>query len=217
MASNSGSGTVWTRRRFAWCWTSYGDDSPSGQCTSVFVPESLRHAPELRRAARARAGSSPVGSICRPSLPVRQQAQRSAQDSVLGPLLRELLEAQRNRKSEQLSKEQLKLFEELWKARQPEEASEEPAAAGTEGDEKPPEAPVKKRTGRQPLAKNLVRERIVHDLTEAEKHCDGCGKDLHLISEETSERYEFIPAQLKVIEDVCLKYACDCTVKTADK
>src|SRR3989454_2822013 len=84
MASNSGSGTVWTRRRFAWCWTSYGDDSPSGQCTSVFVPESLRHAPELRRAARTRAGSSPVGSICWPSLPVRQQAQRSAQDSVLG-------------------------------------------------------------------------------------------------------------------------------------
>jgi transposase len=131
-------------------------------------------------------------------------------------LLRELLEAQRNRKSEQLSKDQLALFEELWKARQPEAGSEEPAAAGTEA-EKPPEAPEKKRTGRQPLAKNLVRERIVHDLAEAEKHCDDCGKDLHLISEESSERYEYIPAQLKVIEDVRLKYACDCTVKTADK
>ena len=146
-----------------------------------------------------------------------QLQHESAEKDKYRSLLRELLEAQRNRKSEQLSKEQLKLFEELWKARQPEEASEEPAAAGTEGDEKPPEAPVKKRTGRQPLAKNLVRERIVHDLTEAEKHCDGCGKDLHLISEETSERYEYIPAQLKVIEDVRLKYACDCTVKTADK
>ena len=51
-------------------------------------------------------------------------------------LLRELLDAQRNRKSEQLSKEQLKLFEELWKARQPEAANEEPAAE-TERDEKP--------------------------------------------------------------------------------
>jgi transposase len=117
------------------------------------------------------------------------------------------LEAQRNRKSEQLSKEQLKLFEELWKARQPEEASEEPAAAETERDEKPPAASVPKRTGRQPLAKHLVRERIVHDLAEADKHWDGCGKDLHLISEETSERYEYLPAQLKVIEDVRLKYA----------
>ena len=39
-------------------------------------------------------------------------------------LLRELLEAQRNRKSEQLSKDQLALFEKLWKARHPEEASQ---------------------------------------------------------------------------------------------
>jgi transposase len=58
---------------------------------------------------------------------------------------------------------------------------------------------------------------VVHDLAESEKHCDGCGKDLRLIAEETSERYEFIPAVMKVIEDVRLKYACDCTVKTADK
>jgi transposase len=141
----------------------------------------------------------------------------SAEKDKYRSLLRELLEAQRNRKSEQLSQEPLKLFEELWKARQPEEAREEPATAETEGEAKPPAAPVQKRTGRQPLAKHLVRERIVHDLAEAEKHCDGGGKDLHLISEETSERYEYIPAQLKVIEDVRLKYACDCTVKTADK
>ena len=49
------------------------------------------------------------------------------------------------------------------------------------------------------------------------EHCNCCGKDLHLVGEETSERYEFIPAVMKVIEDVRLKYACDCTVKTADK
>ena len=40
-------------------------------------------------------------------------------------LLRELLEAQRNRKSEQLSKEQLALFETLWKTSEPEAAEEE--------------------------------------------------------------------------------------------
>src|SRR5580700_8464841 len=38
-----------------------------------------------------------------------------------------LLDAQRNRKSEQLSKDQWALFEELWKAGQPEEVIEEPA------------------------------------------------------------------------------------------
>jgi transposase len=132
-------------------------------------------------------------------------------------LLRELLDAQRNRKSEQLSKEQLALFDALWKASEPEviENSDEPEA-GPEHD-KPEESQAKKRSGRQPLAGNVVRERIVHDLCDAEKHCGCCGKDLRLFDEEVSERYEYIPAAIKVIEDVRLKYACDCTVKTADK
>ncbi len=130
-------------------------------------------------------------------------------------LLRELLDAQRDRKSEQLSKEQLALFEALWKASDAEEEDSEPAAE-QERDE-PEEPQAKKRSGRQPLAKDLIRERIVHDLSEAEKHCGCCGKDLRWIAEETSERYEYIPASIKVIEDVRMKYACDCTVKTADK
>ena len=133
-------------------------------------------------------------------------------------LLRELLEAQRNRKSEQLSKEQLSLFETLWKASDPEaeeEDSEPHADQEQDKTEEPPEAP--KRSRRQPLARNVVRERIVHDLPEAEKHCGCCGKDLRLFDEEISERYEYIPASIKVIEDVRRKYACDCTVKTAAK
>jgi transposase len=40
---------------------------------------------------------------------------------------------------------------------------------------------------------------------------------LRPIGEESSARYEYIPAQLMVIEDVCKKYACACTVKTATK
>jgi transposase len=134
-------------------------------------------------------------------------------------LLRELLEAQRNRKSEQLSKDQLALFETLWKASHPEEEEEqeEDSESAVAGEQKPQESQTKKRSGRQPLARHLVRERVVHDLPESEKHCNCCGKDLRRIAQETSERYEFIPAVMKVIEDVRLKYACDCTVKTADK
>jgi transposase len=63
----------------------------------------------------------------------------------------------------------------------------------------------------------LKRERIEHDLAEEEEHCAACSQDLRPIGEETSERYEYIPASVKVIEDVRKKYACDCTVKTADK
>ena len=76
---------------------------------------------------------------------------------------------------------------------------------------------MKKRPVRRSLAGQVTRERIVHDLAEAEKHCGCCGRDLRLIGEETSERCEYIPASLKVIEDVRLRYACECTVKAADK
>src|SRR5579864_660364 len=135
-------------------------------------------------------------------------------------LLRELMDAKRNRKSEQLSDDQLALFAAAWEARQaeaeapakPDDSEEKDATAGAS------ESARQKRTGgRQPLARNLKRERIVHDLADAEKHCAACQQDLRSIGEETSERYEYIPAQLTVIEDVCKKYACACTVKTATK
>jgi transposase len=135
-------------------------------------------------------------------------------------LLRELLDAKRNRKSEQLSADQLALFAATWQARQGK--AEPPAPNNSDDDDASPSAGVgstpKKRTGgRQPLPRHLKRERIVHDLEDAEKHCASCQQDLRAIGEESSERYEYIPAQLTVIEDVCKKYACACTVKTATK
>jgi len=137
-------------------------------------------------------------------------------------LLRELLEAQRSRKSEQLTKEQLGLFESAWQAQnspsQSDEDDDDDDIDGSpQGGQRPDQTQQKKRSGRQALARHLVRERIVHDLAEAEKHCDCCGRDLRLIEEETSERYEYIPASVKVIEDVRRKYACECTIRTAGK
>jgi transposase len=137
-------------------------------------------------------------------------------------LLRELLDARRNRKSEQLSTDQLALFAAAWQARQ---AEAEAASSADDHDDEDPNAkpgadsaaPKKKGGGRQPLGRHLKRERIVHDLAESEKHCAACQQDLRPIGEESSERYEYIPAQLTVIEDVCRKYACDCTVRTATK
>lgn len=61
---------------------------------------------------------------------------------------------------------------------------------------------------RKPLPEDLPRETIVHDLDEADKTCDCCGGDLHCIGEDTSEKLEFIPAQVKVIEHVRPKYSC---------
>jgi transposase len=81
----------------------------------------------------------------------------------------------------------------------------------------PGDSPKGKAHGRRPFPGHLKRERLIHDLADAEKHCTVCAEDLRPIGEETSERYEYIPAQVIVIEDVCKKYACCCTVKTATK
>ena len=138
--------------------------------------------------------------------------------SKIETLLRELLDAKRNRRSERLSDDQLALFAAAWQARQAEKPEDEKdsddddAAPG-----KPSSGSGKRGGGRRPVSRNLKRERVVHDLAEAEKHCERCRQDLRPIGEETSERYEYVPAQLTVIEDVCKKYACACTLKTATK
>ena len=61
---------------------------------------------------------------------------------------------------------------------------------------------------RKPLPKNLPREVIVHDIADADKVCHCCNGELHKIGEDKSEKLEFIPAQVKVIEHVRPKYAC---------
>jgi transposase len=152
---------------------------------------------------------------------ITQLDREAAERGKIEALLRELLDAKRNRKSEQLSDDQLVLFAAAWQARQTAaEAPQESDDSDDDDDATPgasPSAPQKKAGGRQSLPRHLKRERIVHDLAEEEKHCRGCGQDLRLIGEETSERYEYIPASVTVVEEACLKYACACTVRTATK
>ena len=147
----------------------------------------------------------------------------SAERHKVETILRELLEARRNRKSEQLSADQLALFAAIWDARQKTETTKSDEGPKDQDNDPKPESdssPKKKQKnggGRQPLSPHLKRERIVHDLQDTEKHCAVCAQDLRPIGEESSERYEYIPAQVIVVEDVCKKYACECTVKTATK
>jgi transposase len=135
-------------------------------------------------------------------------------------LLRQLLAAKSGTRSEQISADQLRLFAQ---ERGVSPAIEGSNQGGEDQDSEPPPGPAtgssddRKRRGRQPLPRHLKRERIVHDLAEAEKHCAVCGQDLRHIGEEVSERYEYIPAQMTVIEDACQKYACPCKIVTANK
>ena len=61
---------------------------------------------------------------------------------------------------------------------------------------------------RKPLPEDLPREVIIHDIPDEEKVCDCCTSELHCIGEDKSEKLQFIPAQVKVIEHVRPKYAC---------
>lgn len=65
---------------------------------------------------------------------------------------------------------------------------------------------VKKKPVRNKLPADLPREVVVHDIDD--KTCACCGNELHHMGDERSENLEFIPAQVKVIEHVRLKYSC---------
>ena len=67
---------------------------------------------------------------------------------------------------------------------------------------------ARKKPVRKPLPANLPREVVIHDISAADKVCDCCGGALHQMGQEVSEKLEFIPAQVKVIEHVRLKYSC---------
>ena len=61
---------------------------------------------------------------------------------------------------------------------------------------------------RKPLPADLPRETVVLDIPEEEKVCGCCRGQLHQIGEDKSEKLEFIPAQVKVIETLRPKYGC---------
>jgi len=70
----------------------------------------------------------------------------------------------------------------------------------------PTSTSVKKNPVRKKLPSDLPREIIIHDIKD--KTCECCGNALHQMGEARSEKLEFIPAQVKVIEHVRLKYSC---------
>ena len=65
----------------------------------------------------------------------------------------------------------------------------------------------RKKPGKKGINKDLPRERIIYDLSDEEKVCD-CGHALNHIGEDITEQLDIIPAQIKVLQHVCKKYAC---------
>jgi transposase len=124
--------------------------------------------------------------------------------------LEQLLRQRYGHKSERLDENQLFLF------------AVEMAGTGQPVPPEPPAAASKPKPeghGRRRLPQSLKRRRVVYDLPEQERQCPQCQGALRHIGEEISERLEYVPASLEVIEEVCQKYACPkgCTVVTAEK
>ncbi|WP_221894870.1 IS66 family transposase [Bathymodiolus japonicus methanotrophic gill symbiont] len=65
----------------------------------------------------------------------------------------------------------------------------------------------RKKPGRKPLSRDIPREVIRYELPEAER-VYACGHALHEAGEDKSEQLEIIPAQIKVIEHIQIKYGC---------
>lgn len=106
------------------------------------------------------------------------------------------------RSAERLSEEDRK---QLWLFNEAE------TIAATEKPQPAERVPVRSHTrakrGRKPLPADLARVEMLHDIAESEKTC-GCGQPLKRIGQESCEKLEIIPAQVRVRRHVRPKYAC---------
>lgn len=95
----------------------------------------------------------------------------------------------------------------------PKSEKSEPAAPSSDTAASPPVAPPTRPSprrghGRRRLPPDLPRHRVEHDLTDGEKACPCCHAPRTRIGEEVSERLDYRPASLFVVEHVRPKYAC---------
>lgn len=144
-------------------------------------------------------------------------------DQLVGRLqhqLAQLLRYRYGQKRERIDENQLFLFAAQLIAASlqtdPTPSGEEPAASSSKEKTEKPEC---RGHGRKPLPKSLERRRVVFELEESQRQCQHCHIPMQKIGEDVSERLEFIPASLQVIEEVRPKYACakGCGVVAAPK
>ena len=64
--------------------------------------------------------------------------------------------------------------------------------------------------GRRQPPSHLRREQRRYELTEAERRCPDCGHARGEIGVETTEQYDYKPAEVFVVEHQQVKYACKC-------
>ena len=118
--------------------------------------------------------------------------------------LQQVLRRLYGRSSEKVDPKQMALFAELLAQADAQTAPLDPPVPA----EPAPTPVARKGHGRRKLPADLPRQRVVHDLDEADKPCPCCGEARQVIGQDVSEQLDYVPAKVKVIEHVRLKYAC---------
>ena len=109
-------------------------------------------------------------------------------------------------KSERDKDSKINEAEELKDSEDPAEGDDE-GPGGDEEQKDEAEKKTKKRGGRRPIPKNLMRCIEVNDLEN--KSC-GCGSELNFIGDQISEKLAVIPAKFYVQQTILKKYSCPC-------
>ena len=113
-------------------------------------------------------------------------------------------------RSEQLSPDQIKLFDEAESASVSDDTADASPTIEVSSHQR-------KAGGRKPLPEHMPRIEVVHELPVDQRVCDHDGRVLSEIGEVTSEQLDIVPATIRVIRHVRKRYACDCgqCIKTA--
>lgn len=136
---------------------------------------------------------------------LEQLQQKNREIDALQHRLQQLLRRYFGRSAEKLDPKQLQLFETLLDQLAPED---KPASNEIPEPAEPAARSTTNGHGRRRIPRELPRRTVIHDLAEEDKPRPCCGAMRHVIGRETSERLDYIPAQVSVIEHVRLKYAC---------
>jgi transposase len=106
-------------------------------------------------------------------------------------------------RSEQLSPDQIRLFDEA-------ESTADSKMETHTDDTVIVSSHPRKRGKRKPLPARLPRIEVIHELSEDDRICEHDGQRLKEINEVVSEQLDIVPATIQVIRHIRKQYACEC-------